>query len=66
MHAITFTYPFNVSGHPAHSVPAGFDADGLPVGLQIVTRRHTDHVGLALARVFEQAKPWPKFATDYA
>lgn len=66
MHAITFTYPFNVSGHPAVTVPCGFDAAGLPVGLQIVGRRHTDHVLLQLARVFEQAKPWQKIATNYA
>lgn len=65
MHAITFTYPFNVSGHPAASVPCGFDADGLPVGLHIVGRRHADHVVLQLAAAFEQAQPWPKIATAY-
>ena len=65
MHAITFTYPFNISGHPAANVPCGFDADGLPVGLQIVGRRHADHVVLQLAAAFEQARPWPKIATAY-
>lgn len=66
MHAITFTYPFNVSGHPAVSLPAGFDAEGLPVGVQLVTRRHHDHVLFQLAAVLEQARPWPKLATAYA
>lgn len=66
MHAITFTYPFNISGHPAANVPCGFDADGLPVGLQIVGRRHADHVVLQLAAAFEQVQPWPKIATNYA
>jgi aspartyl-tRNA(Asn)/glutamyl-tRNA(Gln) amidotransferase subunit A len=65
MHAITFTYPFNVSLHPGISVPCGFDTEGLPVGLQIVTRRHQDHVGLQLAAAFEKAQPWPKIATAY-
>jgi aspartyl-tRNA(Asn)/glutamyl-tRNA(Gln) amidotransferase subunit A len=66
MHAITFTYPFNVSGHPAVSLPCGFDAEGLPVGLQLVGRRHTDHVLLQLAQAFERAKPWQKIATNYS
>ena len=63
---VLYTYPFNVSGHPAISIPCGFDADGLPIGLQVVGRRHQDHVLLQLARAFEQAHPWPKIATNYA
>jgi Asp-tRNA(Asn)/Glu-tRNA(Gln) amidotransferase A subunit family amidase len=65
MHSI-YTYPFNVSGHPAVSVPCGFDAEGMPVGLQIVGRRHSDLVLFQLARIFERAHPWPKIATSYA
>jgi len=65
MHTITFTYPFNVSMHPGVSVPCGFDAEGLPVGLQIVTRRHDDHIALQLAAAFEKAQPWPKIATAF-
>jgi aspartyl-tRNA(Asn)/glutamyl-tRNA(Gln) amidotransferase subunit A len=56
-----FTSPFNVTGHPAASVPAGFVA-GLPVGLQIVGRRHEDHLVLAAAAAFERARPWPRVA----
>jgi len=65
MHSI-YTYPFNVSGHPACNVPCGFDADGLPVGLQIVGRRHEDLLVLQLARAFERALPWTKIATNYS
>jgi aspartyl-tRNA(Asn)/glutamyl-tRNA(Gln) amidotransferase subunit A len=65
MHAITFTFPFNLSGHPAVSIPCGFDSQSLPVGLQIVGRRHSDHILLALAAAFERHRPWPKIATDF-
>ena len=53
-----FTYPFNLTGQPAVSVPAGFTEDGLPVGLQIVGRRHADRTVLAAAAAFEAACPW--------
>lgn len=56
--AVAFTYPFNLSGHPAASVPAGFTTSGLPVGLQIVAPHHREDLVLQMARVFEQAKPW--------
>lgn len=65
MHAISFTFPFNLSGHPAVSMPCGFDSEGLPVGLQFVGRRHSDHILLALAAAFERHRPWPKIATAY-
>ena len=53
-----FTYPFNVTGQPAASVPCGHDADGLPVGLQIVGRRGEDALVLRAARAVERAFPW--------
>ena len=53
-----FTYPFNMTGQPAASVPCGWTADGLPVGLQIVGRRFEDATVLKAARAFEQAAPW--------
>jgi Asp-tRNA(Asn)/Glu-tRNA(Gln) amidotransferase A subunit family amidase len=53
-----FTYPFAITGQPAISVPAGFTADGLPVGLQIVGRRFADATVLRVAAAFEAARPW--------
>jgi aspartyl-tRNA(Asn)/glutamyl-tRNA(Gln) amidotransferase subunit A len=53
-----FTYPFNLTGQPAASVPAGFTADGVPVGLQIVGRRHADRTVLAACDALEAARPW--------
>jgi aspartyl-tRNA(Asn)/glutamyl-tRNA(Gln) amidotransferase subunit A len=43
-------------------VPAGLTSEGLPVGLQVVGRRHRDDMVLRLARVFEGARPWPHHA----
>ncbi|MFC5749339.1 amidase [Actinomadura rugatobispora] len=50
--ALAVTFPFNLSGHPAVSVPAG-RAGGAPVGLQIVGRRHADALVLAAAAAVE-------------
>ena len=48
-----FTYPFNLSGQPAISIPCGFTAGGIPVGLQIVGPWGQDDLVLAVARSFE-------------
>jgi len=48
-------YYVTVTGHPAISVPCGFSAGGLPVGLQIVGRHQDDWGVLQLAHAFEQA-----------
>jgi len=37
-----FTYPFNLSGSPAASIPCGFTSSGMPVGLQVIGPRHHD------------------------
>ncbi|MEJ0018666.1 MAG: amidase family protein [Acetobacteraceae bacterium] len=61
-----FSYPFNMSWNPAASVPCGFTAEGLPVGLQVVGRRFDDLGVLQAAAAFEQVQPWadkrPKLA----
>lgn len=54
------TYPFNLTGHPAASVPCGLSADGLPVGLQIIGRRLEDRRVLRAARAFERIRPWQR------
>jgi aspartyl-tRNA(Asn)/glutamyl-tRNA(Gln) amidotransferase subunit A len=54
----SFSYPFNFTGQPAATVPAGFTTAGLPVGLQIVGRRFDDLGVLQAAAAFEQARPW--------
>ncbi len=51
------TYMTNMTGHPAASLPAGL-ADGLPVGLQIIGRRHADLDVMAACAAFERARPW--------
>lgn len=48
----------NICWNPSISVPAGLTEAGLPVGLQIIARRHHDHVALRLARIMEQTRPW--------
>ena len=53
-----FSYPFNMSWNPAASVPCGFTADGLPVGLQIVGRHLDDATVLRAAAAYEAAAPW--------
>lgn len=53
-----FTYPFNLTQQPAISVPCGFTAAGLPVGLQIVGPRHADRRVLAAAKAFQDATDW--------
>jgi len=60
--AVPFTMLANLCWNPAISVPAGLTAAGLPVGLHIQGRRHADEVVLRLARLFEQARPWPRLA----
>jgi aspartyl-tRNA(Asn)/glutamyl-tRNA(Gln) amidotransferase subunit A len=53
-----YTHPFNLTGHPAMTLPCGFHSDGLPVGLQLVGRRSEDARLLRVAALFEQARPW--------
>ena len=59
---VPYTAPFNMSGQPGVSIPAGRSSEGLPIGLQVVGRRHDDLGVLACGLVAEQAMPWPKFA----
>ena len=53
-----YTHPFNLTGHPAITVPCGWTAAGMPVGLQIVGPWGADDRVLHAAACFERARPW--------
>lgn len=55
------TFPANLHGNPAISIPAG-DLDGLPIGLQIVGRHFSEPLLLDLALTMERNRPWPLVA----
>jgi amidase len=50
--------PWTLAGLPVISVPVGFNAAGLPMGMQLVGRRHADLAVLQLAFAYEQATQW--------
>ncbi len=54
----TLAAPFSLSRQPSLSVPAGFSADGLPVGAQLVARRGNDELLLDLAQRLQEADDW--------
>ena len=62
---MTFTYPFNMTGLPAASIPSGWDSSGLPIGMQIVGKRYDEKTVLQVSKAFEEIAPWqekrPKF-----
>ena len=53
-----FSWPMNLTGLPAATVPCGFDAEGLPIGLQIVAPWLDEATILRVAAAFERAQPW--------
>ncbi|MCY3952049.1 MAG: amidase [bacterium] len=55
---IPYTCPFNLTGQPAVSVPCGFSASGLPIGLQFVGAPFEDSAVLAVAAAYESATRW--------
>ncbi|MEV0091753.1 amidase [Streptomyces sp. NPDC050738] len=50
-----FTYPFNMTQQPAATVPCGVDADGLPIGVQVVGARHQDELVLRAAHALYES-----------
>jgi aspartyl-tRNA(Asn)/glutamyl-tRNA(Gln) amidotransferase subunit A len=52
------TYPFNLSGFPALSVPCGFDNQGLPIGLQIGAPAWHEALALRVGHAYQQATDW--------
>jgi amidase len=57
---LRFTAPFDMSGHPALTLPGGKTADGLPVGFQIVGRHMQEDLVLRAGHAFQQATDWHK------
>jgi aspartyl-tRNA(Asn)/glutamyl-tRNA(Gln) amidotransferase subunit A len=53
-----FTYPFNLTGQPAATVPCGLTSEGLPVGLQFVGDLYADGLVLQAASLFETVSPF--------
>jgi aspartyl-tRNA(Asn)/glutamyl-tRNA(Gln) amidotransferase subunit A len=62
MGSVPYGAPFNISGMPAVSIPAGTSAEGMPIGLQVAARRSEEELVLACGAIAEATRPWPKFA----
>ena len=58
------TFPANLHGNPAISIPAG-SLDGLPIGLQVVGRHYAEPFLLDLALAVERRRPWPLLAPSH-
>jgi aspartyl-tRNA(Asn)/glutamyl-tRNA(Gln) amidotransferase subunit A len=54
----SYTTPASLAGVPALSLPCGFTANGLPIGLQLIARRFEEPTLLRAAHVYEQAASW--------
>ncbi len=53
-----FTFPYNLTGLPAISIPCGFDRHGLPIGLQIAGRPFDEATVLRVAHAYERTHVW--------
>ena len=56
----SYVYPFNLTGHPALTIPSGFAADGLPTAVQLVGPWGSDLDMLRLGAILESVRPWTK------
>ena len=54
----SYVYPFNLTGHPALTLPSGFADDGLPTSVQLVGRWGADLDLFRLGAILEDARPW--------
>ena len=55
---MSYTYPFNLTGQPAASIPVGFSLSGLPIGLQMVAKINHEVDIFRAAAAYEKAQPW--------
>jgi aspartyl-tRNA(Asn)/glutamyl-tRNA(Gln) amidotransferase subunit A len=53
-----FTFPFNLTGQPAASIPCGLTSAGLPAGIQIVADKYNEALVLRAGFAFEAAQSW--------
>ena len=58
MAMLRLTFPFNISGQPALSVPCGFSSAGMPIGLQIVGRQFDDATVLRIGHTYQRDTDW--------
>jgi Asp-tRNA(Asn)/Glu-tRNA(Gln) amidotransferase A subunit family amidase len=58
LHGWILTWPINLTGNPTASVPAGFTDTDLPVGMQLIGRRHEDDTVLRASAAFEETQQW--------
>ena len=63
---LPFTYPFNMTGQPAATIPCGFTTTGLPIGLQIIGRAGDEATVLRASNAFEKSAPWPTIKPQMA
>jgi len=57
-HFTRFTYPFNLSGFPAMSVPCGFDRNGMPIGLQLAAPPWQEALLFRVGHAYQQVTDW--------
>lgn len=55
---VQFSFPFNIAGAPAMSLPLAMHSNGLPIGVQLAARPSEDHLLIALGAALEEAMPW--------
>lgn len=55
---MSFTFPFNLSGNPAASIPCGWSSEGTPIGMQIVGKQFDEETVLQVSKAFEDLQPW--------
>jgi len=53
-----FTFPLNMTGHPAASIPCGWTKEGLPIGMQIIGKRFDELKVLQVSKAFQEIAPW--------
>ena len=61
-----FSYPFNMTGNPAASIPCGFTSEGLPVGLHLVGQLGDEATVIRASIAYEEARPWDGFRPEIA